>query len=282
MSKTQLNLGCYMRGNNVTSKFAIGVVAAGAWLAFVTPSSAQSWFSGDWSLTLGAAGLLIPEYEGDDTYRFVGQPIISFGRQGTERRFSSRNDNISIGLIDTGTFRAGPTGKLVFGRDGDDSADIAGLDPIRFGVELGAFAEYYPSDWMRLRGELRHGIRAHDGIVADFAIDAFTDIAPDVQVSAGPRLSYANDNYFDAYYGVSAGESFASGLSTYDPGSGFRSIGLGGAIKWDVTHALETSIFAEYSRLVGPAADSSLVNERGSKNQMLFGLSASYRFDFSL
>lgn len=33
---------------------------------------------------------------------------------------------------------------------------------------------------------------------------------------------------------------------------------------------------------VGPAADSGLVNERGSKSQFTVGVSAAYRFDFSL
>jgi outer membrane scaffolding protein for murein synthesis (MipA/OmpV family) len=33
---------------------------------------------------------------------------------------------------------------------------------------------------------------------------------------------------------------------------------------------------------MGPAADSTLVGERGSKNQWLFGVSATYRFDFQL
>jgi len=251
-------------------------------LALASPSQAQSFYSGDWSLTIGAAGMLVPQYEGDDTYHFVAQPLISFGRQGTQQRFTSRNDNISIGLVDTGTFRVGPTGKLVFGRDGGDSEDLIGLNPVRFGVELGGFAEVYPTDWMRVRGEVRRGIRAHDGIVADLALDAFTDIAPDVQVSAGPRLSWANDHYFDAYYGVSPEESIASGITPYNPGSGLKSIGIGGAIKWDVTDTIQTSVFAEYSRLSGPAADSTLVRERGSKNQFLFGLSATYRFDFSL
>lgn len=225
---------------------------------------------------------MLPDYLGDDSYHFAVQPIVSFGRQGTERRFSSRNDNISIGLIDTGTFRTGPTGKLVFGRDAGDSSDLEGLNPIRFGVEVGGFAEFYPTDWARFRGEVRHGIRAHDGVVADFAVDAFTNITPTVQVSAGPRVSFANRNYFDDFYGVSATEAAETGLAPYNPGSGLHSVGLGGAIKWDVTDSLQTSVFAEYSRLTGPAADSSLVRELGSKNQFLFGLSASYRFDFAL
>ncbi len=61
-----------------------------------------------------------------------------------------------------------------------------------------------------------------------------------------------------------------------------RSWGAGGAVTWKTTDQLTTSVFAEYQRLAGPAADSSLVRERGSKNQLLLGASASYRFDFTL
>ena len=42
------------------------------------------------------------------------------------------------------------------------------------------------------------------------------------------------------------------------------------------------SAFTEYKRLTGPAADSSLVKERGSENQLVIGLSASYKFNFTL
>jgi outer membrane scaffolding protein for murein synthesis (MipA/OmpV family) len=41
-------------------------------------------------------------------------------------------------------------------------------------------------------------------------------------------------------------------------------------------------LFGEYSRLMGPAADSSLVQERGSRDQFMIGVSTSYRFDFSM
>lgn len=247
-----------------------------------SPALAEPFWSGDWSLTLGAAVLTLPEFQGDDDYMLRVQPIISLGRQGTAKRFSSRNDNISLGLVDTGNFRAGVAGKVVFGRDGDDAADIKGLDPVRFGGELGGFAEFYPTAWMRLRGEVRHGIRSHDGVVADVSADFFTNITPTVQVSAGPRVTYASQDYHEAWYGVNASEAVASGLSEYHPDSGFHSVGLGGAINWDVTEKVKTSLFGEYARLVGPAADSSLVNERGSKNQFTVGVSATYRFDFSL
>src|SRR4029453_10212344 len=73
---------------------------------------AGSWFSGDWYLKVGAAGFPAPKFEGDDTYEFAFSPLISLGKAGDEPRFSSRNDNISIGLIDTGAFRAGLAGTV--------------------------------------------------------------------------------------------------------------------------------------------------------------------------
>jgi MipA family protein len=260
----------------------IALTSAVAALAATPAIAQQGWFSGDWSLTVGAALITAPNYEGDDSFKIYGQPLVSFGRQGTERRFSSRNDGISIGVIDTGDFRFGPTGKLIFGRDEGASNDLIGLDEVRFGGEAGVFAEFYPTDWLRLRGDVRRGIRSHDGIVADLSADAFMNVTPVIQLSAGPRLSYASSGYFDAFYGVSPTESAASGLAVYAPGSGFRSAGVGAAVKWDITDTIETSLFGEYSRLLGPAADSSLVRERGDVNQFLIGVTATYRFDFSL
>jgi outer membrane protein len=222
------------------------------------------WFSGDWYLKVGAAGFTQPKFEGDDSYEFAFLPIISLGKAGSESRFESRNDNISLGLLDTG------------------DPDLRGLSKVGFGVEVGGFAEIYPNDWLRLRGEVRQGIAAHDGLVADFQVDAYTDITPQVRVSAGPRLSFASSDYFEAYYGVDPVESAASGLAVYSPGGGLKSYGVGGAIDWKTTDRLTTSLFAEYSRLGSPAADSSLVRERGSPNQYLIGVSATYRFDFSL
>ena len=167
-------------------------------------------------------------------------------------------------------------------RDDGDSSDLAGLDEVRFGIEVGGFAEFYPTDWLRVRGEVRRGFNAHEGVVGDVAVDAFADITPEVRVSGGPRVSFASADYFDAYYGVSAAESAASGLSPYAPGSGMKSVGVGGAIDWKTTEKLTTSLFAEYARLTGPAADSSLVKERGSPNQYMLGVSATYEFDFHL
>ncbi len=243
-------------------------------------NNGESWFSGDWYLTLGATGMRAPSFEGSKDYLFRASPVISLGKAGKAARFVSRNDGISLSLIDRGPFRAGLNGEILFGRESKDQ--LAGLDPVRFGGEIGGFAEFYPTDWLRVRGEVRHGIRTHDGIVADLTADAFYDITPQVRISGGPRATFATSGYFETYYGVNATEAAASGLTAYAPEGGMKSAGAGGAVTWKVTDALTTSAFAEYAKLTGPAADSSLVKERGSENQFTVGLTLTYRFDFSL
>lgn len=242
----------------------------------------RHFWSGDWYLKIGATGFLGPKYEGASKRMFQAAPLVSLGKAGSTVRFSSRNDNMSYALIDRGSFRAGVAGKLIFERDEDTSSDLEGLDPVKFGGEVGGFAEVYPTDWMRVRAEVRQGIRSHHGIVADVAVDAFADVSSNVRISGGPRLTAASSDYFDAYYGVSAAESAASGYSAYNPHGGIHSVGVGTAISWAATEKLETSAYAEYRRLMGAAADSSLVREGGSRNQLLVGLAATYRFDFTL
>ncbi len=59
------------------------------------PARKYFW-SGDWYLKVGAAGLVAPKFEGSNKYKFSAQPLISLGRQGEAERFSSRNDNVSL------------------------------------------------------------------------------------------------------------------------------------------------------------------------------------------
>ena len=248
------------------------------------PAAAQEsggWFSGDWYLKVGGTALHAPKFEGANGRSFAFQPIVAIGKRGPSARFTSRNDAISLALIDTGTFRAGAAGKLVMPRDEDTHSSLAGLSEVKLGGEAGVFAEVYPTDFLRLRGEVRHGVRSHSGVVADVSADAFFDLTDHIQVSAGPRASWASADYFEAYYGVDAAEAAASGLSEYSPGGGFRSAGAGGAMTFNATDQLSTSVFAEYQRLMGPAARSSLVRERGSRDQFTLGASAVYRFDWS-
>ncbi|TCR91331.1 outer membrane scaffolding protein for murein synthesis (MipA/OmpV family) [Rhizobium sp. BK376] len=262
------------------SLLSIGLLLGSATMA--SAGDGRPWWSGDWYLSVGAAGFVAPKFQGGRHDKLQFQPLISFGKQGGGSRFTSRNDSPSFSLLDNGAVRAGLVAKYDPSRDASDDHALKGLKKVKWGAEAGGFVEVYPTDWLRARAEVRQGIRSHSGLVADTSIDAFTDILPDLQLSGGPRATWATGNYFDTYYGVNAKESAASGLSPYNPGGGLESVGVGGALTWKATRNLTTSSFVEYKRLQGPAADSSLVKEKGSRNQLLIGLSATYKFNFTL
>ena len=63
-----------------------------AWLATAGLARAGSpwdWFAGEWSLTLGGAAYVAPDYEGAGAYHLSGMPLVSIGRKGSVTRFSS-------------------------------------------------------------------------------------------------------------------------------------------------------------------------------------------------
>lgn len=251
-------------------------------LCLAGTAQAESWFSGDWYLKVGAVGFSAPKYQGDNKNEFGAAPIISLGKVGPSAKFSSRNDSASFGLLDQGTFRAGVAAKLIMPRDEGDSSDLRRMQKIKLGGELGGFAEVYPTDWVRVRGEVRQGIRSHSGVVADLSADVFTDITPGLQISAGPRATWVSNKYNDKYYGVSSAAAASGGPSAYNPDGGLHSAGVGAAITWKATDNIELTSFAEYKRLMGDAGKSTLVSERGSKNQFVVGIGASYKFGFSV
>lgn len=247
-----------------------------------TAPAKKHFYSGNWSLTLGASVYEAPKFEGDDTYNIAVDPIFSIGKAGGDDRFSSRNDNMSFALLEKSLIRLGVVGKILQERDSDTSGDLKGLNRVKWGGEVGGFAEIYPLDWLRARAEVRRGIRSHNGVTSDIAVDAYKNLTPSVRISGGPRAFYATQDYFKTYYGVDAEESLRSGLKEFHPDSGWGSFGAGGAITWKATNKITTSVFGEYKRLTGDAGDSSLVFQRGDKNQFTMGISASYRFDFTL
>ncbi len=211
-------------------RFFASAAAAAVLLSSASSACAgdgRPWWSGDWYVSVGGAAFSAPRFEGANSRKLQFAPMFSVGKVGPAVRFSSRNDNPSVSLFDNGALRAGIVGKLVTKRDEGTDAELAGLSEVRWGLEAGGFVEVYPTDWLRARAEVRHGIRSHEGVVADLAVDAFTDITPTLRLSGGPRATLASAKFFDAYYGVDAAESAKSGLSQYEPGSGVHSLGAG-------------------------------------------------------
>jgi MipA family protein len=101
-------------------------------------------------------------------------------------------------------------------------------------------------------------------------------------LSGGPRMTLADSNATSPYFSIDAVQSAASGLPAYDANGGLRSIGAGMQVRYQWNKQWATRAYAEYDRLMGDAAASPLVVERGSPDQIRFGFGATYSFDIKL
>jgi outer membrane protein len=235
--------------------------------------------SGDWTVTIGGGGELKPDFEGAKRYTVSPVPIFSVRRAGSPERFRDPRDGAGIALIDFGGFRAGPVGKFKAERKSSSYAELNGLGDVKFAVEIGGFAEYFPLDWFRTRVEARRGFGGHNGVVADFSADVIVPVLQRFSLSGGPRFTLESKRATEPYFSVDAAQALASGLPAFDAKGGAHSVGAGAQARYRLSPQWEVHSYIEYDRLLGDAAASPLVTLRGSPNQTTVGIGAFYSFD---
>ncbi|HML27293.1 MAG TPA: MipA/OmpV family protein [Hyphomicrobium sp.] len=236
--------------------------------------------SSDWVVTLGAWGNISPEYSGSSHYDLGGSPIVDFHRVGEKEWLSLPNDGIDYGLFSTNNFRAGPVGQIRwdFGNTRDRGLKEIGNTGVDLSLEIGAFVEYWPADWLRTRLEARNAVYGAKGWVFDLSSDVVWHPATQWTVAAGPRLSIADSDYMNAYYGLNAAQAASIHLTKYEASAGVRSAGVGLYAEYKLNEHLSTMAAFEYERLIGSAGDSPLVSEDGSPDQFTAWFGAKYSF----
>jgi outer membrane protein len=264
---------------NRAGRFALGL------LCLLTPVSA---FAADygkpgpatqtWIVTVGAWTFAQPVFEGSDEYELGVRPILNIRRSDQREWLSLPNDRGIMTLFSTNNFRIGPSFDFIQKRKEGDSDALRGLGTVDWAIEVGAFAEYWPADFARLRAEVRRGFNGHEGFVADFSADFVWRPLPAWTLTAGPRLSLADSEYMSTYFSVTPAQAAGSGLRVYDAGGGVKSAGAGASLTYQWTPQIATTAFLEYARLLGDAADSPIVTERGSPDQVTVGLGVKYTF----
>lgn len=222
---------------------------------------------------LGAGANFQARYEGSDSYAFGPWPI--FRLKGL-----TFANGFSIGGGDGTGLSLKPSFRYIGAREAADYPELTGLNDVDAAFEIGLGASY-ATDQFRVFGDLRAGLGGHNGIVGEIGADAIVRPLPELGIWAGPRLSFANADYMNTYFGVSAAESIASGLTGFDAGGGIKSVGAELGMRYDFNKrwALEGS--ASYAKLIGDAGDSP-ITALGDADQYGFklGLVRSFRVDF--
>lgn len=237
--------------------------------------------AGDWRIETGAGVFFSPDYEGSDDYEFTPVPIVEV----------SWKDRLALttkggpGLIGTpvlgDNYRVDLGVRYDFGRDEDDNDALRGLGDLDVGA-VGILKGSYSFGMFETGLELAHDLGGdRDGMTATFEFGAKQPILKG-RGFAGLTVdtSWANDDYMQNTFGISASQSARSavGLSAFDAEAGFKDVGLSAMVGYSLTENVSVLTMAKYSRLVGDAADSPLVDKEGSANQFGLLLGVSYRW----
>lgn len=237
-----------------------------------------SFLSGEWLVTVKGNLVASPSYPGASTLSALPYPSLSVRRAGTPESFSAPDDSISFALYDAGWLKAGPAGKFIGARRASDHPGLTGLRDVDWTIEAGGFVEYWPTEKLRTRVELRYGFHGHRGLVADAGADWVERIGA-WTLSGGPRLKLASDRFASSYYTVTPAEAALNGRVTpYDAKGGLVSAGLAAAVSYNWTEQWRTTLHGRWDRLTGDAGRSPIPQQLGSRNQFTFGATIAYTF----
>lgn len=186
-----------------------------------------------------------------------GSALLGFGREGAGAGASTQ-------LIDTERWRLGVSASVDGGRDSGDASTTRGLPDVRRTLRAKLYVNYsLTKDWNVNASASQDVLGRQGGLTVGLGTGWRFYRSETTEWTTGVGISAANGENMRSYFGVPASAVAASGKPAYMPGAGLRDVHFGVQFK----HALSKHWFvfggAGTSRLLGPAADSPLVEKPG-------------------
>ncbi len=150
---------------------------------------------------------------------------------------------------------------LDFGRKESTTGPLSGMGSIGSQVEYGAFLNYAPDRNWRLNSVLRYGAGSTgQGVMANLGASYTMHIAPQWRLEWGVATTWANAQYMQSYYGVSAAQSLSSGHAVYSPGAGISDVSTSLNLSYQATPRVSVTGGLKATSLVGSARTSPTVS----------------------
>ncbi len=129
-------------------------------------------FAMQWTVTLGVEAGVLPTYEGSDRYMLRPFPLFDVRKAGTPPTLPRPARRLRLRPSMTMAASASARRRRsAFRAAKSDDADLRGLGNVDWAIEVGGFADYWLTPWLRTRAELRQGFGGHHGIVSDLTAD---------------------------------------------------------------------------------------------------------------
>jgi MipA family protein len=245
--------------------------------AFVVPPTEGA----SYSLALGAGAA--PDYEGSEDYRFV--PLWHLRAQnlyGPTTYVDLFGPRLTSNLVPHPNLRLGPMLQYIPKRgsvDNDRVDDLENVDPaLMLGVIGGWDFLAEPDRALGVFVEARADVANGHGWLVTPALRGRQALTERVSLSGSLSTTWASEDYMSDYFGVDAADASRSGLDQEDADAGVKDVALVGALTYQITARVHVGIVARYARLVGDAADSPIVDDEGSADQLFGGVLVGARF----
>ncbi len=198
-------------------------------------------------------------------------------RLWNSHRYIRLNANdLSVNLLDQRTWQLGPLLSYRMGRNDVDDDVVERMRKIDNSVEAGLTGSWswidprYAQHRFNLSVDFLHDVSSeHEGFVVNTMARYWRPVSRRLVYSLGLGTTFASDNFNSTFFGVNATDSAASRLPGFTAEGGIRDIRVPPAVVWSMSKTLHFAAGLVYGRLLGDAADSPVVDMRGSKNRFV-------------
>jgi outer membrane protein len=234
----------------------------------------------EWRFTVGGGVGWTPKYPGADSYRLRALPVIgvSYGR------FFAGGDSgggvgggLGVNLLSHGNWRLGVALALGFGdaRRESDHPSLQGTGDIER-TTRGVIFGGYTWRWLSAQLRIAPDVAGNDqGTLAFFDVSVRYRASEQLFFSAGPGITWADDDYMMTFFGVSAEQAARSTLPAYEARGGVHAVRFGVNAGYRIDRAWSVGGRLGTARLRGDAAASPITRDR---TQNLAAVFVSYRF----
>jgi outer membrane protein len=256
------------------SGYAIATLAL--WAMLAAPASAVD-------LRIGLGAGIAPDYEGSDDY--TGVPLWNLTASNLYHQdtfVALVGTSLRSNLLAHPNLRLGLSGQYKPERDDVEDERVDQMRNIDGALMVGVLAGYDfdPARDRDLVIELdaRADVAEGNGALGTLRGRWAGRTGPSSVVRVEASSTYASEDYMSEYFGVSNANAARSGLDRFDADDGFKDIGIGVNLDYNLTSNWILSGTAAYTLLLGDAADSPIVDDRGNANQFFLGALINYKF----
>lgn len=233
------------------------MVVAGMW---TLPAVAQ-----DSHTTIGVGAGILPKYEGSKKYTARPYPTVHY-RSGNFF-IAPKAEMPSIGLQTqlTPGWTVGVFGGYQWGRKASDDPHLYGTKRIHDHLNAGVFTQYAVEDFT-LSATYYHALRSGygSGLQLGGTYKVWQEGLSAVRI--GGNLSFMDKDAMRRHFGITAGESVASGgrLSAFHPSGGLKSVTVYSAYSYQLSESWNVNAAIGLKNLTGDARKSPLTERETS------------------